>query len=66
MSYQFTKTDKKQISSLLFFLSGVMKYSPVKRIEFTRTKKEDKILIERFNDENCDSFTIITKTIKLK
>jgi hypothetical protein len=66
MKYQFTKKDKKEIKALLTFLSGVLQNSPIKRIEFVRSKTNDRISIQRWEDESKNEFQEIHQIISKK
>ena len=62
--YVITKKDRKEVKSLLIFLSGVTEKTPIKNISFTKSKLNDRIVIQRWDDENKNTFTEIIEIIK--
>lgn len=62
--YVFTPKDRKEIKSLLIFLSGVLAQTPIKNIQFTKSKLNDHVTIQRWDDESKNQYSEITEILK--
>ena len=62
--YIFTKKDKKEVKALLIFLSGVTQNTPIKNVEFTKSKLNDHITIQRWDDESKNTYSELIEVIK--